>query len=898
VSSAARRIALAVPLLLFASFLLLGSVGFVGAVSAYAFYSKDLPDPAKAFTDLAFDQPSIVYDRGGSVQLATFGERRRELVEFKDLPPEVIDATTSIEDKDFWKNPGFDVGAFISATLDTLAGRPRGASTITQQLVRARLLPDAAFAGSVYDRKIREIIQSIRLTQSFPGDTGKEQIMTAYLNQNFYGNQSYGIKAAAESYFGKQLADLTLAQDAILAAIPQSPTKFDLTRNAVQQCTVALDADGKCPPGESEAVVPPTSEIVVRRNQVLKLMETRSVLSGSKHTTAEYEAAMKEQVILSPQGLAPWKAPHFVWQVRQQLGEILCGVESRDACEQVDTGGYKVITTLNWDYQQVVDKWTYAAARAPLGKTVDNTNELLNSVGITAEDGAWVKALRGIDINNGAAAVIDYRTGQVLAYTGSASYYDINGDVQFQPQYDVMGDGFRQPGSSIKPLNYITGFDDKTITPATMFMDVVTDFSGGKGKGYTPADADKLERGPVRMRSALQFSLNIPSIKASFINGFDHLFEKFKSFGLVFSPDAVPVTSMGIGTLEIHPIDLLSAYGSIANGGMLVPRTYIVEVRDANNNVVWPLAGDVAPGTRVASEQASFLINDILEGNTIDKVNHYWAAWAIKDTDGTRRPAAYKTGTTDDNKDIDAFGYLAPPEDPTQPGLAVGVWLGNSDATAVGDITSVASSAPFWSKIMTEISRGMPIAEFKEPPGLVTADVDAYSGLLPGPYTEKTFKEFFIDGTVPTKVDNIHSPKDIDEATGLLWQDGCAGPKVTHGYLDFSQVETAHPEWQPFTEEWAARAAQGAGTRGGPKNTAVTYFFDGRLVPFGKSWGGAFAPTEVCTPLPTPTEVPTEQPTNPGGGGGGGGSGGGGGPPGKQTPTPPPPPPSIVPLPS
>ncbi|HYN69388.1 MAG TPA: transglycosylase domain-containing protein, partial [Candidatus Eisenbacteria bacterium] len=107
--AAARRIALAVPLLLFASFLLLGSVGFVGAVSAYAYYARDLPDPTKAFTELGFDQPSIVYDRGGSVELATFGERRRELVEFKDLPPEVIDATTAIEDKDFWKNPGFDV---------------------------------------------------------------------------------------------------------------------------------------------------------------------------------------------------------------------------------------------------------------------------------------------------------------------------------------------------------------------------------------------------------------------------------------------------------------------------------------------------------------------------------------------------------------------------------------------------------------------------------------------------------------------------------------------------------------------------------------------------------------------------------------------------------------------
>src|SRR5205814_8112695 len=147
-------------------------------------------------------QPSLIYDRSNAIELARFGERRREILASDQIPPEMIDAAASVEDKDFWTSPGFDIGAVISATLDTISGRPRGASTITQQLVRARLLPDEAFAGSVYDRKLREIIQSIRLTQAFPGDDGKEKIMAAYLNQNFYGNQSYGIKAAAESYFG------------------------------------------------------------------------------------------------------------------------------------------------------------------------------------------------------------------------------------------------------------------------------------------------------------------------------------------------------------------------------------------------------------------------------------------------------------------------------------------------------------------------------------------------------------------------------------------------------------------------------------------------------------------------------------------------------------------------
>src|SRR6478752_3266018 len=195
-----------------------------------------------------------------------------EVVTYDQIPGEMIDATTSIEDQGFWQNAGFDPVGIISAGVDTISGRPRGASTITQQLVRARLLPDWAFEGSTYERKLREIIQSVRLTQEYPGQSGKEQIITAYLNQNFYGNNSYGVKAAAKSYFGKDLDDLSLAQYAILAAIPQSPTKFDLVKNADEICRTTVADDADCP--AFDLIVPDTKEIVIRRNHVLDLMKT------------------------------------------------------------------------------------------------------------------------------------------------------------------------------------------------------------------------------------------------------------------------------------------------------------------------------------------------------------------------------------------------------------------------------------------------------------------------------------------------------------------------------------------------------------------------------------------------------------------------------------------------
>ena len=855
---AARRAALAIPLLLFSSFLVLGGVGFVSTVSAYAYYSNGLPDPSTALdpANLKFEQPSVIYDRSGKLELARFGELRREILTFDEIPAEMIDATTSVEDKDFWTNPGFDIGAVVSAGLDTIAGRPRGASTITQQLVRAKLLPEKAFEGSVYDRKIREIIQSIRLTQAYPGEDGKKQIMAAYLNENFYGNQSYGVGAAAVGYFGKPLAELDLAQYATLAAIPQSPTKYDLLRNALSECQVDIAEDEVCPAASVKLIVPDTTEIVQRRNHVLDLMKTRSVLSANKHTDAEFDAAMHEPLELHPVEAPPWKAPHFVWQVRSQLGAILCGQDQADSCQDVDTGGYQVTTTLNWKFQQIVEKWVFAAGRAPLAKSADATRKILNDLGIGKSDQSWILGLRGKDIHNSAGSVIDYRTGQVLATAGSADYYLQTKDKHFSPQYDVMFDGFRQPGSSIKPIGYITGLDDHTMTASTMFMDVVTEFE----RGWAPADADRLERGPVRLRSALQFSLNIPAIKSGYINGFDHLYAQYKKFGMSFLPGTVATPSMAIGTLEIHMIDLLGAYGAIANYGVLMPRQVILEVKDHDGKVVYPTAEDKPIGNQVASPQAAYIISNILEGNTIKSVNAYWARWMV--TDGSkRRPAAYKTGTTDESKDIDAFGYVAPPKDPNQPAIAVGVWMGNSDAMAVKPVLSTTTTAPLWNRIITEVTKGTPITEFKEPDGIVNVKVDAYSGMLPGPGTVKTVSEMFIKGTEDSlRRDDMHSQKDIDQATGDLWEDGCTGPKVSQVFLDFSGVEPRFPQWQKYTQGWAERAAKGPGVRGGPKRTPTTYFFDGFLVPFGRSWGGKFAPTDVCTSVP-----PTCPPGNGGG---------------------------------
>ena len=311
-----------------------------------------------------------------------------------------------------------------------------------------------------------------------------------------------------------------------------------------------------------------------------------------------------------------------------------------------------------------------------------------------------------------------------------------------------------------------------------------------------------------------------------------------------------------------------------------MPRRVISTVLNDDGTVYWPTAKDTPKGTRVVSAGAAYIVTDIMAGNTDKKVNPFWGKWAIYDK-GTRRPAAYKTGTTNDNVDVAAYGYVAPPSDKAAPAIAVGVWMGNSNNDPNDGKLSLDTSAPLWSAIMTEVTKGSKIAQFKPPKdALKTATVDAFTGLKPGPFTRKTVKEYFLPGTVPTEKEMFRSAAAVDAATGLLWQEGCQGPKVTRGFFNLSEVESNFPNWQKANMAWGSRAARGSGVRGGPKGTRTSYFYNGAFAPYGRTWGAPFQPRTKCplytpptfcdpfaTPdpaVPPPTCIPF--PTDPGGG--------------------------------
>jgi penicillin-binding protein 1A len=281
-------------------------MGALAGVATVATLEQGLPDPSE-LERLDFDQPTTVYDRTGETELGRFLLVNRRAVTYREIPRLVLDATTTAEDRTFWANEGYDVAAIMSAIAENTAGlSERGASTITQQLVRARLLPTELTAPGAdrYERKAKEVLQAARVTEAYPGEDGKERIIAAYLNEIYYGHDAYGVAAAAERYFGvTELKRLTPAQAALLAGLPKSPSALDPYLYATQD-------------DEGRLVVAPESPPVVRRNWILRNMADSR---WTRLTRNELRTALREPVVLAGDRPLVYTAPHAMWRIRDEL---------------------------------------------------------------------------------------------------------------------------------------------------------------------------------------------------------------------------------------------------------------------------------------------------------------------------------------------------------------------------------------------------------------------------------------------------------------------------------------------------------------------------------------------------------------------------------------------------
>jgi 1A family penicillin-binding protein len=432
-----------------------------------------------------------------------------------------------------------------------------------------------------------------------------------------------------------------------------------------------------------------------RQRVVLGLMAKQGYISIS-----EANAAWNEELTFAPLRI-DMKAPHFVVYVQKLL-------EDKYGTEMVYRGGLQVYTTLDLGMQKVAQE----VARQRVAELADR------------------------HVTNAAVVAIVPETGEIRVMLGSIDFWneEIDGQVN-------VALALRQPGSSIKPVNYLAAFE-KGWTPATLIMDVTTEFPNPPGPPYVPRNYDGKEHGPVLVRQGLACSYNIPAVKTLQFVGVPAMIEMAQRLGITTFTDPERYgLSLTLGGGEVTLLEHTAAYAVLANGGLRVPPVAVTRIEDSQGRVIeeyQPPAGD-----QVISPQHAYLITNILSDNEA-RTPVFGANSPLL----LSRPAAAKTGTTDDWRDSWTMGYT--------PDLAAGVWVGNSDNTPMDQVTGAAGAAYIWHNFMEQVLADVPTREFPVPPGLVKAEICARSGMAPTELCPQKRTEIFVDGTAPTEPDNIY----------------------------------------------------------------------------------------------------------------------------------------------
>ena len=533
------------------------------AAAGYAWVAADLPSLDQLTERL--NQPSVrITDRHGRLLYEVLPEAggRHAVVPLGSIPLALRQATIATEDRGFYDNPGFDPAAILRALwIDLRASlqqgqlqTPAGGSTITQQVARNLLLSPEERGQRSLRRKLRELLLAWRLTQQL----SKDEILALYLNQTYYGGLAYGVEAASQTFFGRPVSELDLAESALLAGLPQAPASYN-------------------PFTDPEAAQ-------ARQRVVLGLMQRAGFLDDDQRLLAE-----REQLVFATTPY-PMESPHFVMMVRAQLDDIFT------AAEIAQGGGMVVGTTLDLD-------WQAHAERAVLRQL-----ERLQR----SEDGL------GHNVNSAALVALDPRDGQILALVGSPDYFDgaHDGAINMALAPRQPGSALK-PILYAAALDPSDG--RAPWTAATMLLDVSTAFLTQDGKAYTPANYDLREHGPVLVRQALASSLNIPAVITLEHVGLDGLFELTTKLGITTLQDPQSYDlSLALGGGAVRLIELTAAYGAFANGGYRVVPYSILEVTDLRGETLYSAPTPSPP--RVLDERLAWLISDILSDDDARRI--------------------------------------------------------------------------------------------------------------------------------------------------------------------------------------------------------------------------------------------------------------------------------------
>lgn len=672
----ARR--LVVPLF-FAAFSLamLAAIGVLGTVLVtYDSYAKELVPPDM----LDINRPSVgarILDRNGNLLYQYIDDEQgiRKPIPLSEVSPAFLAATIATEDANFFQNPGVNTRGLLRAARENIGPfldgeelEGTGGSSITQQLVKNVYIPEEQRTDRSIERKIREIVYSVELTKRY----SKTQILEWYVNQISYGGVYTGIEAASEGYFGKPARELTLAEAALLAGIPQSPAAYD-------------------PVTKLEAAL-------VRRNQVLDLLARYPAIQIGDEAVyrpdpEEIAAAREETPNILPQYVGI-QAPHFVLTyVAPQLEQLV----GRDALLR---DGLTVTTSLDLNLQNIAEE----SVRK------------------------WVAEFSAVsNTHNGAAIVIEPSTAQILAMVGSVDYFNeaIDGNVN-----NLLA--LNSPGSSFKPFVFLYSFMKLGWTPGTTIQDTPVTYREADGTTFSPTNPNKRYNGTITIRNALGNSLNIPAFKAAQQLGPANIAEFARSVGLTeitgqYGP------SIAIGGFDLKALDLAYAYSALANNGVLrgvdvfaparanertLQPVAILNITDRNGAVRFDATEHMAE-KRVAPAAHAYMISDILSDPNALCITFGCGGLSVP---GYK--VAVKTGTSEpyDPKGPNAgkigetwaFGYT--------PDYVVGIWAGNADNAPIVNIYSTSISYRAMRDIMVAAYGGRPQTPFQRPENVVTRE--------------------------------------------------------------------------------------------------------------------------------------------------------------------------------
>ncbi|EKE04696.1 MAG: hypothetical protein ACD_20C00022G0021 [uncultured bacterium] len=595
----------------FCSIIIVLFLAFVMAgIASGLLYLNNLPP----ISELKNFQPTLasqIVSSDGMV-IKTFGSYKYKKVKIKQIPDNLRKAIIATEDKNFYIHKGFDPIALIRSTVSNLVAKKvvQGASTITQQLARILFLS----SERTIDRKIKELIIAYRLEKTLP----KDEILEMYLNHVYLGEGAYGVSAAAELYFNKNIEDLTLSEAALIAGLPQAPSAYS--------------------PYQS------MEKAKARRAMVLERMVKMNFI-----TEEEAEKANKVEIKINKahRPYALNKAPYFVDLVMKEL-QNKAGITE----EEIIHGGYKIYTTLKYKYQKTADE----------------------SVSSNIAKWGFKKPYQQV-----ALVSFDVVTGRILAYIGGKDYYE--------SQFDRVSLAVRQPGSSFKVFVYAAAVE-KGLTPQTICNDAPVGIGNWRPRNY----ANKY-RGKLPLYKALAYSSN--SIAARLIQevGVDSVINMARRLGITTYLAHDPTIALGSNGVKL--IEMATAYGTFANGGVKVEPYAVERVETSNGRTIYQAGSNYK---RVMDTRTAAYMVEMME--QVVKMGTGRAA-------NIDRPAAGKTGTTDSYKDAWFVGFT--------PNVVTGVWMGNDNNTSNGGLTGGTAPAMIWAQYMRVVEANNPIMGFLYP---------------------------------------------------------------------------------------------------------------------------------------------------------------------------------------